>query len=520
MPELIFTSIRRAIWLCVSVALIASAPAARSDTDPDALDDGVRVAIKALDEILRAGPRPEIQAATLIQNSGLSVFTGDVMPTAEVFSSVRGLGLDRVSARTTDFRLTLGQIAQLYGAQDNTVVVEAQSLPGAQALVIDSGTVTVESLFEAARVAGVQEDGGAGYNLLRAPLIIGADATLVLSPGDVLRLSRPDGAFIANFGRIEVIGATIEGVGPTNPNATEFLPFVVNAGGASVVARNSHFRALGFGSEAKFGGFSIVRNPVLVRRDEIVIEGNVFENLNSVAVSLTDNVVIKNNRFRNSRAAALIISRTNNAKVIGNIFFGPLPETYGRLPSASNAVRINFASRNALVSGNLIIHGFRAGVAVRTRSHSVRVENNVIYNRGGAGVTLRDVNCAIIQNNVVVENHQKGVEIRSGSRAVIKGNLLLGNRSPAVYLADQLDDETTLIQENTFVRNGAGLGGATGAVYALVGNNFAKQFPRFVQGDLAHLSNQVIEALGGESPLVLTAGGLMNVPVPNVSCTE
>ena len=103
---------------------------------------------------------------------------------------------------------------------------------------------------------------------------------------------------------------------------------------------------------------------------------------------------------------------------------------------------------------------------------------------------------------------------------MIKGNLLLGNRSPAVYLADQLDDETTLIQENTFVRNGAGLGGATGAVYALVGNNFAKQFPRFVQGDLAHLSNQVIEALGGESPLVLTAGGLMNVPVPNVSCTE
>ncbi|MGB1208506.1 MAG: right-handed parallel beta-helix repeat-containing protein, partial [Paracoccaceae bacterium] len=162
----------------------------------------------------------------------------------------------------------------------------------------------------------------------------------------------------------------------------------------------------------------------------------------------------------------------------------------------------------------------RAGIAVRTRSDYVTIENNVIYSRGGAGVTLKGLKCGVIRNNVVLDNRQKGIEIREGHQMLIANNLVIGNRSPGVYLADQAPGETTLIRDNLFIGNGAGLGGASGQNFALVSNNFVKQFPRFVQGDLANQTDIIVQDLRGESPLVLSAGGPLNVPVPDVACNE
>lgn len=492
----------------VVAAITGSAVAA---PEPGDLDRDIRNTLAAFDRQLRDGPRPEITASELIAGSGLTQFVNldpGISPGVAVQRrSVR----DASSFRAMDLRLALGQISQLYGATDNQAVVNAQTAGELRALVVDRGTVTLADLFQMAQRTNLQRDGGAGENLLRVPVVIAADATLVISPGEVLRLSRPEGAYLANFGRLEVQGALIESVGPPNPLSPSFVPFVVNGGGAQVSVRNSHFRNLGFGSEGKFGGFAIVRNPLLLRRDEIVLEGNTFERLNTVALSLANNVTVRNNRFRNSKNAALSISRTQNAKILGNLFFGPAP---------TNAIRLNVDSTHARIAGNVIMHGDRAGISVRSRSNNVTIENNVIYNRGGAGATLKGVNCGVVRNNIVIDNRQKGIEIREGARMVISGNYLIGNRSPGVYLADQAKDEATLIRDNLFIGNGAGLGGASGERFALIDNNFVKQFPRFVQGDLANQTDQIVKDLRGESPLVLTSGGPLNVPVPNVSCSE
>ncbi len=76
--------------------------------------------------------------------------------------------------------------------------------------------------------------------MLTTPVVLWSDTRLTLGPGERLDLSRPDGAFLINFGQLVVDGGTIAAVGDRNEHSRPFVPFVTTADGGTVALRNAH----------------------------------------------------------------------------------------------------------------------------------------------------------------------------------------------------------------------------------------------------------------------------------------
>lgn len=497
--------LRSACGLGLILACAAATPTAAAER----MDKTFRDKLNAFSAVLETELPPQnVTAQALIAQAGLDVITGQLPQPVQPLS-FPAPDSDVVEADLMDLRLALGLIAQIYGGKDNFDVVYAQSSGSTKVLVVNEGEITLSQLFDLLETYGVQTDGGAGRNVLRVPVILWENATLRLSPGEELLFSRTDGGALVNFGRLEIEGATVRVEGVPSPGAPDFVPFIANAGGASVVARNSLFKGLGFGGEIKFSGFSVVRNPLLVRKDEIIIENNLFDDIVSVAISMADDVVFRNNRVHNSRGASVIVTHSNGARVIGNLISGDAP---------TNAIRVVQGSSRAMIVGNVVLHGDRAGITVRNDSRAVVVRNNVVWKRGGGGISISKMRCAVVADNLVMDNRQKGIEVRSADHVAVRGNKIIGNKSAGLWVAAQDKGTTTLITGNTLLGNGSGLASASGEVLAIEGNDFSQQFPMLVSGDLATQSRIIASNLDGSAPLLLTAGGVLDGPAPDVSC--
>ena len=485
---------------------VASATAA-----PDQIDQELRNKLRAFDTRLTQDmPAPGIDARTLIHEAGLGDVTGAAAPTRAVIATTPFNTEPRpIEADLMDVRLALGLIAQIYGGKDNFDLVYAMTSEDTNVLVINSGDVTVADLFQLLGQKGLQADGGNGRNLLRVPVIIWQGARLRMTPGEELILSRSDGAALLNFGALDIDGGTIRSEGEASTGAPDYIPVVVNAGGASVKVRNAHFQGLGFGSEAKFSGFSVVRNPLLVRKDEILIENSTFDDVMSLSVSMADNAVIRNNRIHDARGASIVVTHSLNARIAGNLITGAAP---------TNAIRVLQGSAGAMVAGNVIMDGEFAGIAVRNDSHRITIRDNVVWNRGGGGISVSNITCGLIQKNLVIDNRQKGIEVRTGRQMTVRDNLIIGNKSAGIWVSAQDSGVPTLIVDNLLMGNSSGLASATGERLAIQGNDFTRQFPRFVAGDLTAQARLIANDLTGSTPLVLTAGGADTGPLPDVSC--
>jgi len=510
MPSVFKHILGRAHRACLALLLAVAVPAAAA---PDLIDKTLREKLRAFDTALGTLPEPGIQARTLIDQAGLADIThlqqGAIQTAAvQTFATE---DRDMVDARPMDARLALGLIAQIYGAKDNLDILNAQVDPEFKALVINSGDATLSDIFQLLEQHRLQVDRGQGRNLLKVPVIIWGKGSLRIGPGESLTFLRDSGAFLANFGRLEIDGATVGVEGQANPNAPDFIPFIVNAGGASVKARNSTFTDLGFGNELKFGGFSVARNPLLVRKDEIMIENNTFSNLASVGASMADNVVLRNNRIHNSRGAALVVTHSLGARILGNLITGDAP---------TNAIRLLQGSSRGVIAGNVILRGSRTGIVVQNDSQSVSVRNNVVWQRDGGGITVSKSTCAVVEHNLIMDNDQKGIEIRTGRNMIVRDNTVIGNNSIGIWVSAQEPGAKTLIDHNLLLGNDAGLATATGETVVMTGNDFTRQFPRFVSGDLSSQGRVIATNLKGETPMILTAGGLQDGPLPDVSCVD
>ncbi len=508
MPNRMHHTLKRAVLACFALMLTAVSAAAAED----ALDFEWRKKLQDFELQLQENmPPASVQAKQMIADAGLGAIalpdmSGNRM---EMIAPSRQINRE-IEAKTMDVRLSLGLISQIYGAKDNLDVMYA--LRGNnEALVINSGDVTLADIFAQLNKFGLQTDGGQGRNLLRVPVIIWGGATLRMGPEDDLIFSRSDGAFLINFGRLEITGSTVTTEGSAVPEAPDFIPFFANAGGASVRVRNANFVGLGFGNEPKFSGFSVVRNPLLVRKDEVVIEDSTFMDVVSVAISMADNALVRNNRIHDSRGASLAVTHSVGARILGNLITGDAP---------TNAIRLFQGSSRGLVAGNVVMGGSRAGIAVRNDSHRTVVRNNVVWKRRGGGISVSSLTCGIVEHNLVMDNHQKGIEVRAVKNMLVQDNIVIANRYVGIWITDQLAEEPILIADNVLISNGAGLASATGERMVLTGNDFSRQFPRFFAGDLSFQGRLIAVNLDGSTPMILTAGGPLGGPLPNVACDE
>ncbi|MCC1494902.1 right-handed parallel beta-helix repeat-containing protein [Cognatishimia sp. F0-27] len=400
-------------------------------------------------------------------------------------------------ARIVNFRLALAVLSQTYGGKDNLDVLMAQPGGRTDAVSFRGGHVTLADILrESARIAPPGQ--GEGVATLRVPVILWDDTVLRLGPQDRLALSRPDGAFLISLGRVEITGSVLSVGGDANLASPDFVPFITVAGGGSLSMRGALVNGLGFGKTAKFAGLSVAANPLMRNTGQTRIEASHFTDVNSVAVIGKAGALVRGNSFAAMRDAALWFESAGYARIEENLFYGPAP---------TNAIRLLNGSRDAVVMNNILLGGDRAGILVDTRSDNARVSGNIVWNRDGGGIKFSRVHCSVARGNLVIDSRQKGIEIRRSRDSFVLGNLIGGNRNSGVWISRQDRTAQTFLRGNTLLANKAGLTMTSGGAVHLDGNDFRAQLPQVLSGDVALHSRALIGDLTGAAALVLKGSG-------------
>ena len=395
-------------------------------------------------------------------------------------------------------RLALTMLSQAHGDDDNYRVIAAQTEPSLDALALVGGRATLTDLRRLLAEQGLPAVSEGRRLRLRVPVIIWPDATLELAAGEVLELSRSDGAFVMNFGRLRVQGATIAAVGDPNPVSHLFVPFVTTTGEGRLEMRGARVTGLGFGYTAKFSGLSVLRGPLWTAEAPARIEDSLFQDVLSVAVSGEDGALVAGNRFQDMRGSALTVSRSHGVRILSNLFLGLAP---------TNSIRLEQGSLQGLVAGNVVIGGERSGIVVRSGSGGATVSGNMIWRREGGGISMLGSDCGRLDGNLVIDNDQKGIEVRGSLGTELVGNRVYSNHSAGIWVSDQPPGTLTALRGNVVAWNRAGLGGAQGESLLLDGNDFSRQFQQILAGDLAIQTPLVARDMNGRAPFVLSANG-------------
>ena len=474
------------------------------------MTDDLSTRLEVLQGLVDAPGNRILPLGALIAKAGLSeLISLQTVVRTRLSPGWQGQTGAEVEAERLNLRLALTLMSQGYGFEDDLDVLLAQPDPTYPALVIRRGAVTLSDLRLILRDSGLQTVTATGTLTLKVPLIIWQDASLQLRPGEHLVLSRPDGALLINLGHLGITGASISASGEPSAASPQFSPFVVTAGGGSVQAHNAKFKALGFGITSKFAGFSILGGTLNRSRNASWVETSSFDSLVSVMLDGIPNVVLRGNIFRDMQGSALIVTQSRGARVLANLFTGPM---------RTNAIRIENGSARSVVSGNIILTGERTGIVVRNNATHAEVSRNIIWRRSGGGIAVIKANCGQVVQNHVLENRQKGIEIRSALGAVVDENTIVSNQNAGVWVSAQAKGAQTLVRRNRLAANGSGVASASGEYILLDGNDFTLQFPQFFSNELSPYSAEIAQDLTGKNVMVVSAAGRLNLLPANHDC--
>lgn len=504
-------AIKHMRWLSSAVACVVFSTLplqARQDAQTDAL----RILLKALQTSVEDSATADFSAPALIQKAGLAEFANPANPTLTFVQPDAGTAaVVPAEAQSLDLRLALTMLSQAYGSDGTFNVLAAQTSPNLKALVLRKGHATMADLRRMLQDNHLQTVSPDGPLRLDVPLIIWSGATLALGIDDKIELSRANGAFIANFGHLDVNGAAIAGVGEANPLSPSFMPFVTTADGGTVQVKNAHFAHLGFASGAAFSGFSVMRGIVHVSDRQNRIENSRFDDLVSLVSDGASDIVIEGNRFSDMRGGSVVISHSTAARVRSNLFSGKMP---------TNAIRLQDASVGAVIEGNVVLGGKHAGILISNDSTDVRVSRNIVWHRDGGGIALTKSDCGMISENLIIDNSQKGIELRDSLGSKVEQNTILSNRSAGIWVSSQPKGAQTYLTANVLQANGSGVAGAIGESIHLSANDFTQQYPQFVSGDLGPQFKAIALDLRGTKPIVLVSSDLTQSEPPKTTCSN
>ncbi|MEP5153367.1 right-handed parallel beta-helix repeat-containing protein [Planktotalea sp.] len=427
----------------------------------------------------------------------LSVLEQDLRagkPADEMFVPLAGARAVQQEVDLTNFRLMLSTLLHTYTGENAQGVVNAQGERGSVALSVRKGVVTLDDVRAYSIAFGLPplSDG-----TLTAPVVIWPGATLRLSPGERLAMARDKGAFILAMGTLDVNGAVIESTGPENIHTPSFTPFVTVASGGSLLLKNAIVRDLGFGRTEKFSGISVAGNLLQQGAAKVSITDSLFDGLKNLTLAGVTNAEVSGNTFFNVRDNALSIVNAPKTTVNNNLFASG---------AMHNAIRVDKGSSETQISNNIFLAGERVAILVRGGSDRVQVSKNLIWQRAGAGIKFLQTQCGLVRDNILLDNRQKGIEIRKSNGTVVAGNLIAGHGSAGIWVSAKSAGARTSLKENVLISNRAGLSVATGGEILMDRNNFKRQLPRLLDGDIRRLTPSIAADLGGIIPLRIKDG--------------
>ncbi|SFD17956.1 poly(beta-D-mannuronate) C5 epimerase [Devosia psychrophila] len=406
------------------------------------------------------------------------------------------------------------------------VAATAQGELQPRVIVVESGVYTlgqlVDELIDTAGFALVQRDGG--VVTLRAPVIVGEHATLILSgqEASTYNLSATSGAFIAVAGKLYVLDTTVQSwdeatLAPrpaTKASAGVFRPFFVGWSGSTINMGGSTFNALGYAAPKSFGlAFSAGPKDLLANQPDApnptgTVVDNVFRNFEYGFYSYeADDVYLVGNQYDDNVVYAIDPHDRSHRLVIG------LNTTYGT--QNKHGIIVSREVDNSWIVGNVSFDNHGSGLMLDRDSTGTLIYGNVAFANHQDGLTLFESSCNLIVGNDFFNNGRAGIKVRNSWDIGIYNNAISNNAEAGLESYTARIEETSesrdfvmdpyvavasfAMADNDIAGNGSGLkvNGVSG--YGIFGNNFQAQNGPLVAGDAKGLESFLIGGEGGRA---------------------
>jgi poly(beta-D-mannuronate) C5 epimerase len=397
-------------------------------------------------------------------------------------------------------------------AAGNADFVARQGTVVPDMITLESGVVDLALLYDHLHSLGFNDYIVREPNriyLLRRPLIIGPNATLVVSGADTaeLRLSVEAGAYIVNSGAAYFVDTRVtawsekeQRAAIVEKDAKSFRPFYASWSHSDTNMANTDFTGFGY-SNSKSYGLSISSGP------------RQFEKMQSRDYKRPTGIIVDNS-FRNFLYGFYSYEADNVVLVgneyIDNLIYGIDPHDRSRwLMIAYNTaydthkkhgIIISREVNNSTILGNITFDNHGSGLMVDRFSSGTMIYANTSFENGGDGLTVFESSCKLIASNRMFNNKRAGIRVRNSMDVGIFFNEIRGNRQAAVqgYVVDlkkdpahrhrdfELDpytDVTALSMVGNWIeRNEVGIMGADLAALYLRNNQFQAQSPKLLRG--------------------------------------
>ena len=401
---------------------------------------------------LKPAPRPQVQPE-------LALPSGD---------------LAKVSMGDTQIALTQLSISE--GTNNQLRVQQAQHASKA-AIFVSAGVISLQGLAAAAQAQGIAgivlSD---GVVTLSRPLVIWQGATLLIQPGDLLQMQAAEGAFLLNFGKLDLRGATLRSDVAADAPESQYRPFVLTSGAGEVYAEANRFQALGMADLGPFAGFVISTQGLFASSTAAILRDNRFEDIGSVALIGTKAAQVTQNTFLASRGGALILAQVADGAALGNTIYRT---------KAGAGLRVTARSKSMRIAGNLVLAGQGNGVQVDGGSFGITLRGNAVLHNAQTGLAAKTTDCLSVQDNVIAANGEMGLRLVATGYVQIAGNAVVENQGAAIAVGGQRAKARLDLSGNLLAQNRIGLSGAALQLVTLRDNDLSQQLPRIFDGEFA-----------------------------------
>jgi poly(beta-D-mannuronate) C5 epimerase len=391
-------------------------------------------------------------------------------------------------------------------------------------IYLTDGVFTARDLLHAIDTSkGDQLVRAGGVYTLRVPLVIGQDATLVLSGLDApeFRLSADAGAFIINAGRLFVVDTRLTAWNETEAapaHATyatkhAFRPFVTAWSGSETNIAAAVVSGLGY-SAGKSYGLTFSSGPkdgkgateALARPKGLLVD-SVFRNLYYGFYTYeADDVAVIGNVYDDSVVYGLDPhDRSLRLVMAFNTLYGT-QEKHGAIFSRD--------VKDSVLWGNVSFDNAGSGFMLDRRSTRSLVWANVALANAQDGMTVYESPCVLIGANRFEANGRAGIKIRNSWSVLVDGNHVAGNAGTGLeaYVADLAATEDGALRDlhedpylpvasfsardNTILGTAKAVSARGISSAAFSGNRFAGQGAAVFDGDLKPLRVNLLRAAG------------------------
>lgn len=383
---------------------------------------------------------------------------------------------DAAKIAAGDTQIALTQLSISEGTNNQLRVQQAQH--GSKAgIFISAGVISLQDLATAAQAQGIAGIAMAdGVVTLSRPLVIWQGATLLIHPGDVLQMQAAEGAFLLNFGQLDLRGATLRSNVAADAPESQYRPFVLTSGSGQVYAEANQFQALGMADLGPFAGFVISTQGLFASTTPSVLRGNQFTDMGGVALIGTKGAQATQNAFLASRGGALTLAQVGQGAALGNVIYQT---------KAGAGLRVTARSKDMLVAGNLVLGGQGNGIQVDGGSFGITLRGNAVLDNAQTGLAAKTASCLSVQDNVIAANGAVGLRLTKTGYVQVTGNALVNNAGSAIAVGAQLTKARLDLSGNLLAQNQIGLTGAALQLVTLRDNDLSAQLPRIFDGEFA-----------------------------------